>query len=119
MSDMQNFKGKIRPVKTFDGESLEDVCKRLLGGIDLEDSCDTYEEMLREKNWDNDKFFVVNGQLYENFECKEMDYFESDIHFFDIGNGEFGYSTSFHNGGTCLTEMLENFDIDKFVTNEK
>ena len=52
------------------------------------------------------KFYVVNGNIYETIEDKEV---EDDASFLkDNGDGTYDYFMEFYNGGTCLSECLEN-----------
>lgn len=51
------------------------------------------------------KFYVVNGNIYETIEDKEVD----DASFLkDNGDGTYDYFMEFYNGGTCLEECLEH-----------
>lgn len=61
------------------------------------------------------KFYVVNGNIYETIEDKEVD---DDASFLkDNGDGTYDYFMEFYNGGTCLSECieyeLENLNITK------
>lgn len=62
-----------------------------------------------------DKFYAVNGIVYETIEDKEVD---DDMSFLkDNGDGTYDYFMEFYNGGTCLAECieceLENLNITK------
>ena len=51
------------------------------------------------------KFYVVNGNIYETIEDSEPD----DLWFLkDNGDGTFDYTVEFYNGGTCLEECIEH-----------
>lgn len=51
------------------------------------------------------KFYVINGNIYETIEHKEM---EDDASFLkDNGDGTYDYFMEFYNGGTCLEECIE------------
>lgn len=52
------------------------------------------------------KFYVVNGNIYETIEDKEVD---DDMSFLkDNGDGTYDYFIEFYNGGTCLIECIED-----------
>ena len=53
----------------------------------------------------DDKFYVVNGIVYETIEDKEVDDDASLLK--DNGDGTYDYFIEFYNGGTCLQEILE------------
>jgi hypothetical protein len=56
-----------------------------------------------------DKFYVVNGNIYETIEHKEVD----EASFFkDNGDGTYDYFMEFYNGGCCLGECLE-YELEK------
>ena len=51
------------------------------------------------------KFYTVNGNIYETIEDSEPD----DLCFLkDNGDGTFDYTVEFYNGGTCLEECIEH-----------
>ena len=51
------------------------------------------------------KFYVVNGAVYENIEDREPD----DLCFLkDNGDGTFDYAIEFYNGVFCLGECIEH-----------
>lgn len=54
----------------------------------------------------NDKFYIVKGNIYETIEDKEVD---DDMSFLkDNGDGTYDYFIEFYNGGTCLSECIED-----------
>jgi hypothetical protein len=58
-----------------------------------------------------DKFYVVNGNIYETIEHKEVD----EASFFkDNGDGTYDYFMSFYNGEICLIDCIEN-ELEKIV----
>lgn len=54
----------------------------------------------------NDKFYVVKGNIYETIEDKEVDYDAAFLK--DNGDGTYDYFIEFYNGGTCLSECIED-----------
>ena len=61
------------------------------------------------------KFYVVNGNIYETIEDKEID---DDASFLkDNGDGTYDYFMEFYNGGTCLSECIE-YELENLNTNK-
>lgn len=54
----------------------------------------------------NDKFYIVKGNIYETIEDKEVDYDAAFLK--DNGDGTYDYFIEFYNGGTCLSECIED-----------
>lgn len=52
-----------------------------------------------------DKFYIVKGNIYETIEDKEVD---KASFFKDNGDGTYDYFMEFYNGGTCLSECIED-----------
>lgn len=104
MSDYEAHIGKIRKIQPLENESFEDQCKRLYyekGGK----SEDYYEGLLFDEYYND--VFHINGVLYEIFEREEKDPYEYYCHMTDLGDGTYSFNTMFYNGGTCLSEMIE------------
>lgn len=56
------------------------------------------------------KFYVVNGNIYETIENKQID--EDCCFLKDNGDGTYDYFMEFYNGGTCLGECIE-YELEK------
>lgn len=63
----------------------------------------------------DDKFYIVNGNIYETIEDKEVDYDASFLK--DNGDGTYDYFIEFYNGGTCLSECIE-YELEKLNTDK-
>lgn len=114
MSRQEVHRGKLIPFNRLDNERDREYMERLCRKIGEPFQKDSWENNLREYIYDADlyeKVFIVKDKLYENAEHKE--YEDYDFHEFD-GNEVDGYTyfTSFYNGGTCLSEILEE-EIEK------
>ena len=57
-----------------------------------------------------DKFYVVNGNIYETIEDKKVD--DDGSFLKDNGDGTYDYFMEFYNGGTCLSECIE-YELEK------
>ena len=103
---------------------FEEQCRKLFTNLSDEEIKDEYswsenciyrrnrgpwEYLFLENCYDFDmdgKFYVVKGNIYETIEDKEVD---DDASFLkDNGDGTYDYFMEFYNGGTCLSECLEN-----------
>lgn len=118
MSDYESHSGRIILQKRLDNETDKNYLKRVLG------------DKFKEEWWDEDEsiqeflgncdlyatYFYSTGKLYFNVEHKELDPYE-DIQELE-GDDENGYTyfMRFYNGGTCLSEMIEE-SLDKVNTN--
>lgn len=106
MSDYETHSGKIKKLIPFENESFEDQCKRLwiLNG-ELEDEYD--EGFLFEKFYK--KYLnIKDKEIWEIFD--HVDYGDDDMYcrLFKNNDDSYSFDTRFYNGGTCITEMLED-----------
>lgn len=102
MSNQETIKGRLVAIPREKDESLEDFAKRVSNEELDTEWYDTYFEQLSS----SDKYFIVGNTIYEITKQTNLeDYDYCDIE--DLGNGEFSFITSFYNGGTYLTEMLQ------------
>lgn len=106
MSNYETHKGKLIPVD-LEGKSLEEYCKKL-----LDDSGYVYDYTEWKQDFDElmfDSYFIHEDTLYkiEDVERDDVDeYLEATK---DKDTGIIEYNMRFYNGGTCLSEMLENY----------
>ena len=64
-----------------------------------------WEEMYWEELWDKDNFYRVDGKVYKLVEHAEI---ENDIFkFWKNADGSISFVAEFYNGGTCLSEIIE------------
>ncbi len=112
MSENELHIGKLRVFTKIQGESDIDTLKRVMKQFDKEFNQEEFEY------WDNDintylgeenlfeDIFYVGGKFYINEEHKKFD----DLYVDNIeknSDGSYSYMMGFYNGGTCLTEMLQ------------
>lgn len=104
MSDYQTHEGKIKQVQHLEGETLEDVCKRIWvqNGKPSEEYC--YDDF---RHAFYDKYFSVNDRLWEILENKRIEHEDSFCKLTENEDGTISFYTTFYNGGACETEMIE------------
>lgn len=108
MSKIERHTGKIKKVDlnnyTVEGW-CERKCKEL--GIELDTYYKTYKEALL-----NDPYPAIvielDDELWEVIEDKEEEASEDISILIPNSDGTYSYIMQFHNGGTCLNEMLED-----------
>lgn len=108
MSDMETHHGKLRKVQFAEGQTLEDWCKAKceeLGYTEMATYNSTWEEQLR-CEVDN-KYFFVKGDVWEAVEHTRIRD-DGDIYFLQPNeDGTLTFVYRFYNGGTCLSECIE------------
>lgn len=103
MSQTETHVGKLTIIKANENETLIELAERILkeenAGLNNEDPF----TQLREDFYD--KYFIYNETIYK-IEDKELD--EDDICQGALNeDSSIDYVVQFYNGGTCLSEMLE------------
>jgi hypothetical protein len=111
MSEQQTERGKFKEID-LQGNTIEEYCEKYCRNLDIvKFNCETWREIFFDINWD--KFFVVNDRLFQILEIENLD----NIYYTQIDEEEGGiysfYST-YYNGGTCLTECLED-ELEKIL----
>ena len=113
MSDIELHKGIIKKIDT-EGLSVEDWVKQYIDKYAKEnpnswiarhinDSEFDYKQEFLDITWDQN-YIITKNYIFKAYD--EMLYGDFvDIH--KNANGTYSYRTQFYNGGTCLTEMLE------------
>lgn len=107
MSETVTHIGKLRKVD-LGKNSIELFAESYLmerGKTVIPSYCSNWTEFLLESYYN--EFIMVDKILYEIIEDKKSSY--EDICFLiDNGDGTFDYVMQFYNGGTCLSEMIED-----------
>lgn len=105
MSHTETHFGKLRKIETV--LSVEEWCKEYCnsnGITELSSYNDNWKEELLTEYYD--KFIFSNGIIYEIFDHIEAD--EDDVDYLhDNPDGTYTFVMQFYNGGTCLSECLE------------
>lgn len=105
MSDYESHSGRLRLANAKENETFEQQCKRLWieNGQDEED----YEEGELFSEF-YEKYFHVKGRVWEVFDHEESDDDDTFCKLHDNGDGTLTFHTRFYNGGTCMSEMVED-----------
>ena len=111
MSETVHYKGTLTALERLDGETLEEQCKRLLGGKPLPSFFNNYEEFLLDENYKT--MTVQNGTLYEVAKITldaDDDIFNAHLR----ADGKIDFEVRYYNGGCgfdeAITEALEKLD---------
>lgn len=111
MSEVELHIGTLKEVDT-QGLTVEEWCKKeceKLGVTELTYGNSNYFEVLDDIT-NYSKFLISNNKLYEIIDSK---YEDTDIYeMYPNVDGSYSYVMRFYNGGTCLSECLQN-KLDK------
>jgi hypothetical protein len=104
LSETVHYKGVLKKVERYEGETLEEQCKRLMGNKELPSYFDSYEEYLVDENYK--KITIQNGVVYR-VEKEDVDP-DSDIFKANINDkGEIEFEVRYYNGGCGFDEAIE------------
>ena len=106
MSYTESHVGKIKKVD-LEGLTIEEWAKEVATayGMEFKDYYDSYKELVLDELYC--RYIVVEEDVYEIIEDHEFDEREISV-LTPEGDGIFSFTMQFYNGGTCLTEMLED-----------
>lgn len=117
MSETVKYKGKLKPVLLADGQSVEDKIREMFRQSKYWN--DTYERYPKE--YIEDIYYNANGYVIinENLYLSKVVSLDVESSYCNIKlNGDvYEYEAQFYNGGTCLSEMLEQHMEDKINEN--
>lgn len=107
MSEVVRHIGKVRKAD-LQGLNTEEWCKKKCEelGVEKGSSYDTYEEAMLDEPYPA-KVVKVNGEFWEVLEDRQEEDYEDLAIMLPDNDGTFNYILQFYNGGTCLSEMLE------------
>ena len=107
MSQNESHFGKLRKVELPEKLNIEDWCKekcQTKGIIKISSYNKSWEDQFRDHFYE--KYFISNGTIWEVF-----DHIEGENGYADImipnEDGTITFFMEFYNGGTCLSEMIE------------
>lgn len=109
MSYTETHFGKLRRVDLEENQSIEDWCKMKCneeGKTELPSYFENWEELFRDAFYD--KFFIVNGAIWETFEHTEVEEGDGVEIVQENSDGTLSFVMQFYNGGTCLSECIED-----------
>lgn len=105
MSEQQTKRGKFKEID-LQGKTIEEYCKEYcISRGEEKDDDETWREFFFDMYWED--FFVVNDRLFQLIAVEKLD----GVNYTKIDkedNGVYSFYSTFYNGGTCLTECLEN-----------
>jgi hypothetical protein len=107
MSQIEIHVGKLKKVELGE-QTIEQFCYEKFRETDKDDlpkAYDSFEEWLLSEYYD--EFIKANGVLYEILNHKGFDEGDDINQYFPQPDGTIDFVTMFYNGGTCLSEMLE------------
>ena len=108
MSHTETHFGKLRKVQFSEGQNLEDWCKAKceeLGCTEMATYNSSWEEQLRSES--DQKYFFSDGEVWEAFDHIEESDGDIDL-MIPNPDSTITFAMQFYNGGTCLTEMIED-----------
>jgi len=104
MSDYETHRGKMIKVDNPDNHDLKTQCAAILKKLGDEVDDDPVDYLLNHY-WG--KYIHVDDDLYRILEDEELDFGDSFAHLTYNEDGTISFTSTFYNGGTCLSEMLE------------
>lgn len=108
MSQTELHIGKLRKITLKENQSLEDFYKEKLEEINitkLRSYDNDWEDAFRDAY--QDKYFIVNDTIWEAFEHEEKDDSDDIYELKENPDGTLSFVMKFYNGGTCLSECME------------
>lgn len=111
MSRIEFHTGKLKKVDTDD---VERYAREYLSNVDI-NPYDSHLDYLLGEYYNT--YVLINNELYEYIEHEENH--DSDTYFCKFwldGEGNLNFISNFHNGGTCLEEMLQ-YGYKQFIEN--
>lgn len=106
MSQTKIYIGKLKKVDLQDMSLktwAEEYFRLENKGLDAdEDPIQAFTE-----EYQGEAFYIINGNLYEILEHREIDSSDDIYEFHENPDGTIDYVTSFYNGSTCLSESLK------------
>lgn len=108
MSQNESHFGKLRKVELPENYNLNDWCREKCytkGKTEISSYNKSWEEQFKDDF--REEYFIVSGEVWEVF-----DHFEGEDDYADImlqnEDGTITFFMEFYNGGTCLSEMIED-----------
>lgn len=107
MSQTETHFGKLRKVEILENQTFEDWCQAKCMEKGIKKISNYNKNWIEEfKDLFNEKYFIVDGEIWHAFEHIES---EGDV---DVmipnSDGTITFVQQFDNGGTCLSEIVED-----------
>ena len=103
MSETVHYKGTLTVAERLEGETLEEQCKRLMEGCELDSWNGSYREQLMDDGYE--KYVIHNDILYsvEKKDIGEYDCFS----IVERKDGTLEFDVMYYNGGCSFDEAIE------------
>lgn len=107
MSQNEFHTGKLVPVD-LGGKTIEGFAEKICRESGISEISSYHDSWLEELKYEGgyEKYFIVEDVIYEMVDHSETDddYF---VHMKRNEDGSISFSAQFYNGGTCLSEIIE------------
>ena len=109
MSQTETHFGKLRKVILEEGQTIEDWCRKKCEAEGIIEISSYHETWAEEFKYSLDgKIFIVDNEIWETFEHIENDGFDDIDVMIPNEDGTITFVQQFYNGGTCLSEVIED-----------
>ncbi len=115
MSQTELHIGKLRKVELKPEQSLEDFFKEKLaekGITELRTYDNDWKDAFKDEFYE--KYFIVKNTIWEAFEHEEKDGDDDIYELKSNTDGTISFIMKFYNGGTCLSECIEE-ELERFL----
>lgn len=103
MSEVVHYKGTLKEIKSNKGETLEELCKRMMEGKTLPKYCDTYREYLEDVYYL--EMVIQEGRLYK-VEKEEVSLYGEIYESNENEDGDIEFEVKYYNGGCSFEEAI-------------
>ena len=113
MSETKHQKGKLVPIVRKTEETVKSQIKSILGDGFIEelwDESDAASENVNDQIYSNnleDKYQFIHSTLYKLIDFENLDPDDSITKVCKNEDGSINFEFKYYNGGTCLSELLE------------
>ncbi len=109
MSQTETHFGKLRKVVIDEGCTIEDWCREKCEEKGITELASCYDSWLEQFRYEliEKKYFIVGDEIWEAFEHIKNDGFDDIDVMIPNEDGTITFVQQFYNGGTCLSEVIE------------
>ena len=104
MSETVHYRGTLTVVERLKNETIEEQCKRILNGAELDIYNDSYQEQLMDDNYEK---LVIRGGVLYSVEKKDIEQDQDIFTMTENENGTFDFEVRYYNGGCSFDEAME------------
>lgn len=107
MSHTETHIGKLRKVPLKENQTIEQWCEEKCKELNINFNYGSWEKTLL-YNFSDDKYFIIDDTIWEVFDHTEVEN-NDDIDIMTLNeDGTLSFVMQFYNGGTCLSECIED-----------